>query len=584
MKVSELSISQVFLPTRTLKIPYFQRSYVWEEPNWEKFYNDIAEIALAIKNKEGFETYFLGSIILSENNDATGQRFDVIDGQQRLSTIALFMKALFLSLGRNDMFRQAFLQQTLSNEERPILVSNYNDRISYDKILGLEISRTEPIDKSKMAAAFSYFVKRINASRNGEDSEFPVDPQDLYNAVQNYVKLVCIEVGQNENAQKIFETINCTGVRLTTGEMLKNYLFDETQVQLYEHTWRKCFEGKDLSFWSSILTKGRLEGTHIEEFFYRYMLIKMQEPDIAAKLSQAERKRYRKQGGLFVKFKDLIEKHDLDKDGMINDIIVTAAMYKQTFGDEDLMQYAIPRYPSLERLVCYMYAQDSWTMTPYILYILKTQKDMNEQRKLFGYMETYLIRRTFCKCSNNNYSDLFSENLIGNGINTYDAFKSYVTDSNSRGALMMPSDDELTIAIHSKDLKKNAKVLLYMLESKLNDEFTGEMASQNGFLSFERIEQVIPEKENGYWFTNDCSDEERNILPRTIGNCTLLRGKLRSGQKKSPWNEKRKIMNTMSKGLKTNAFISNLQGSFTEKTIKLRNKTIAEWAIKCWPL
>lgn len=583
MKVSEVSISQVFLPTRTLKIPYFQRSYVWEEANWEKFFNDIAEIALAQKNGEGFETYFMGSIILSENNGDDGLQFDVIDGQQRLTTIVLFMKALFLSLGRDDLFRQAFMQQTLLNDEKPILISNYNDRLTYNNILSLEISKAEVIDDSKIAAGFAYFVNRINASRNGEDKEFPVSPQDLYSAVQRYVKLVCIEVGKDENAQKIFETINCTGVRLTTGEMLKNYLFNETQVQLYEHTWRKCFEGKDLDFWSSILTKGRLEGTHIEEFFYRYMLIKMQEPEISDKLTPSERKRYRKQGGLFVKFRDLIEKHGLEKEGMIQDIISTAGMYKQTFGNDEPLQYAIPRFAGLERLVCFMYAQDSWTMTPYILYILKTQRDMNEQQKLFGYMETYLIRRTFCKCSNNNYSDLFSENLIGNGINTYEGFKNYVTGA-ARGSLMMPSDDDVIEAIHSKDLKKNAKVLLYMLESKLNDEFTGELAAQNGFVSLEKVEAIIPEKENDGWFTSKCTDEERGRLPKTIGNYVLLRGKLKSAQKKAAWKEKREIMKQINKGIRTSAVISNLQEPFTEETVKLRNKKLAELVVKTWPL
>lgn len=70
MKVDEVSINQVFLTNRTLKIPYFQRPYVWTKPNWEKFYNDVAEIAIAINEGDEPETYFMGSIILKKGKFA----------------------------------------------------------------------------------------------------------------------------------------------------------------------------------------------------------------------------------------------------------------------------------------------------------------------------------------------------------------------------------------------------------------------------------------------------------------------------------------------------------------------------------
>ena len=73
MKVDEVSINQVFLANRTLKIPYFQRPYVWGEANWEKFYNDIAEITMAVNEGEEPETYFMGSIILKKGKFVGGK-------------------------------------------------------------------------------------------------------------------------------------------------------------------------------------------------------------------------------------------------------------------------------------------------------------------------------------------------------------------------------------------------------------------------------------------------------------------------------------------------------------------------------
>ena len=150
MKVEEVSINQVFLSNRTIKIPYFQRPYVWNISNWEKFYNDIAEIAMEVNDGEEPETYFMGSIILKRGKFAGGQHLDVIDGQQRLSTIVIFMKALYLSLGRNDLFMKDFMQDPLEGDDCPILVPNHNDKATYFNLIHADVLKTDPIDNSNM--------------------------------------------------------------------------------------------------------------------------------------------------------------------------------------------------------------------------------------------------------------------------------------------------------------------------------------------------------------------------------------------------------------------------------------------------
>ncbi len=581
MKVDEVSINQVFLANRTLKIPYFQRPYVWGESNWEKFYNDIAEISMAVNEGEEPETYFMGSIILKKGKFVGGQHLDVIDGQQRLSTIVLFMKVLYLSLGRNDFFYQNFMQQNLLGETNPILVPNHNDKTTYDRLINTDVLHKEAIDDSKMAQAFAYFAIRITKSRNGEDEDYKVTPENLYSTVTNYVRLVCIEVEKDENAQKIFETINCTGIKLTTGEMLKNYLYDESRIEEYERTWKKVFEGKNLSYWNDDIVLGRLESNHINNFFYRYMLIKMQEPEIKNNLTAIEIKSYRKQDGLFEKFKSLIEKNNLSIDSMIEDVVDCARIYMETF-KKDALDDALTRFAGLERLVGLMYAQDAWTMTPYILYILKNQSDARERQKLFGYMETYLIRRTFCRSKNNSYSDMFSENLIGQGVKTYEEFKTYVNNSAVRGALLMPSDDELKNAIMNEDQKRNASVLLYMLESKINESFT-DSEYTNGYSDFV-TEQIMPEKDNSAWATPIYSNDERERLTKTIGNFVLLREKLKSTDKKANWIRKRNAMKERAAEIDLSAIVTRNLDTFNEESIEKRNLWIAEKAIKAWPI
>ena len=97
MKVEAISINQVFLNNRVLKIPFFQRGYVWTEENWQRFFDDIANGASLLES-ENPETHFLGSIILKDAGYKSGfHQFDVIDGQQRLTTIVMFMNVTISS-------------------------------------------------------------------------------------------------------------------------------------------------------------------------------------------------------------------------------------------------------------------------------------------------------------------------------------------------------------------------------------------------------------------------------------------------------------------------------------------------------
>lgn len=582
MKVEAVSINQVFLNNRILKIPFFQRGYVWEKKNWEQFFNDIANVASMDEN-EMPEKYFLGSIILKDAGFKSGsQQYDVIDGQQRLTTIVMFMKALYLALGRNDLFNNAFMQMSLTGETKPILITNYNDQYMYNEIVNRDSISREPIVKdNRLAEAFAYFAGRIIDARNPVDGSAPITPAALLQAVINNVRLVAIEVQEGENAQKIFETINCAGIKLTTGEMLKNFLFSEDRRDDYERTWKPVFENLNRSYWEGEMVNGRIQDSHIENFFYRYMLIKMQEPAIKSGLTVNETKAFRQKDGLFEKFRHMINKFGITKESAINDIVDYARLYLNTF-KKDILDDAAVRYGGIERLVYFMYAMDSWTMTPYILYILRNVESESEKRRLFHYMENYLVRRTICKSKNNNYSDMFSENLIGQNVNTYEGFKAYVNDAANRGALLMPSDEDVVKAVKENDLKRDALTILYLLESKVNDNFQSS-DRDNSYNAFVR-EQVMPEKADENWPLGlGYNPEQRKDIAKTLGNFVILREKLKSKAKSAKWTEKRNAMKAGVVDLSLFQAIENNLPAWDETTIEERNKWIAGKVLDAWP-
>mgnify|MGYP000631124796 FL=1 len=582
MDVKAVSINQVFLGNRILKIPFFQRGYVWNESNWKQFFDDLTNIAGLINEKGVPEVYFLGSIIIKDAGRKGKQQFDVIDGQQRLTTIVLFMKALCLALNRNDLFNSYFMQTSLFDEIKPILITNYNNQQVYNKIINLEIPQHDKVEKnSRMADAFAYFTNRINEVRYPTDGTPAISPETLFGAVMDYVRLVCIEVQSGENAQKIFETINCTGIKLTTGEMLKNFLFDETKVGEYERTWKQVFENKNNDYWERELTNGRLSGSHIENFFYRYMLIKMQEPEIKKGLTLSDTKSYRQMGGQFEKFRNLINKFNISKEDAVKDIVKYAQIYLNIFKPETLDEVCV-QYPGIERLAYLMFMQNTWTMTPYILYLVKNVESECERNRIFSYLEIYLIRRIICKSKNNNYSDMFSENLIGQHVDTYDAFKAYVNNTENRGALLMPSDEEVVEAVKTKDLKRDSYIILYMLESRINSKFYS--SDRNNDANTFVKEQVMLEKDNGNWpSANGYSEEQRQMLTKTLGNFAIIREKLKTKFKNAKWSDKRKAMKLGSSDMILGRIFTQGQRYWDESVIEKRNLWLAEKILEAWP-
>lgn len=582
MRVESVSVNNLFVANSKLQIPYFQRAYKWEEKNWEQFFNDIAAIA-AVEDENEREVYFLGSVILRDAGIKNSHHiYDVVDGQQRLTTIVIFMKALYLSMDRNNLFVKSFMEEDLDGGNNPILVPNHNDQPTYTAITELEVLKRDLINDTRMAQAFKYFGDRIMNALHPEEGP-AVTPRMLYDAIINWVRLVSIEVNDGENPQKIFQTINCEGTPLTTGELLKNYLFDRTNVDYYDRSWKQVFEqGNSLEYWEEEIVKGRIKSIHLENFFYRYMLIKMQQPEIKANLSAADIKEFRKKEGSFKHFCKLIEKNHLDRNAVIDEIVKYAKIYMSTFKAEVLKE-ALVDYSGIVRLSALMFMQDSWTMTPYILYIMTTVENEMERERIFSYMETYLLRRIICKCKNNNYSDMFSENLIGQGVNTAEAFIEYVNDAEARGALLMPSDEDVKDALLNNDLKMTASTILYMLESKLNHNFTQD-DNTNGYLDF-TIEQIMTEVETEAWpLAAGCTPDQRKASARTLGNFILLREPLKAKDKKADWRNKKLAMSTKVKGLETSVVATRDLAEWNMASIESKNKWLASKIIELWAI
>lgn len=598
MRAGAKGIQEVFVDGRTLEVPFYQRGYVWKKDQWERFFEDVIDgFKKKMENPDSQINNFLGSIILQKKQLYSESEWEVIDGQQRLITICLFYKALYLLINNNAAFDSIFRNRPNRDRVRLMKLSpNHNDKKVFDAVMEaieLDSIETQDATSENIINGLDYFRKRLSTLRDGLDPEHPFDDcslEDLEERSMEIIKLVQIEVEVNEDAQIIFEAINSLGQRLTTAELLKNYLYSKSDQSDY-NKWKSIFESTNREYWHEDNTQGRTTEILIEIFLHRFLLVLVHHVEYKHMFTQNQLKYFRKKDGLYSKYKDVIDIlsariSEFGKLQFADMIVEYAQKYMQAF-PKDILNEALVSDDSLRRLAFYMTATDSWTMTPYILYLLANVQDQTELDRIFAHLETYLVRRIVCPSKNNNYSDLFSENLIGQNVNTAQAFLDYVCNQKERGSLLIPSDDKIRTDIQTHSLTaKEANILLYLLESKINTDFIS--------LDRNTLEELIPvylmptDKKvlnlTDWPLANGYDEERREVLNKTLGNVVLLeKKKYKKSYTNKKWSEKSAyILNNYAKDFTT--AIGNGTAKWDDLDIETRNASLAELIIKAWPI
>lgn len=573
MDAGTKQLADILNGNRVLEVPYYQRSYVWKEEQWARFISDMEYITSTNKD------YFLGSIILKQQPTGISP-FDqqsIIDGQQRFTTFALFFKSLCLKTDDTKTFEDKFMVWDRKEKSHKIAIRHsINDRKDFEAIIALqEDIPYEASVASSVIQAYNYFQANINPDKLDVDR------------LLTHVIFIGISLQQGEDEQVIFDTINSLGVRLTTGELLKNYFFTESTREEYEQLWAPIFE-KDrvmANYWDAEVVSGRLKRANIDFFFTAYLNIKIQDPDI--KVSAEHKARYRRSEGLFNNYKDLIGTYELDKKSMIYDILEYAMLYHDNI-NPDIAKGEIPGTPGIERMNFLIFVLEYTTIVPYVLYLLKNVSDAAERNAMFGYIESYILRRQICKSDNKNFSDLFSENLILNQITTLEALKDYIENKDESQALALPRDKKIIKACHDRSYpNKKALAILYLLETALREG----KPHATKLYPFDRysLEHLMPKSWKENWpLPPERTEEERDEAVSCLGNLAMLPQKLNTSISNASWatkkagNKKNQGISYYAADIETLADVLS-QPDWNETTISERADWIAEKALHVWP-
>ena len=522
MDAHKALITNIFNNSTLVEVPFFQRSYVWKEDLWARLLEDMEFV---VKTKK---PHFLGSIILKEGRKPKqGENFadcrTIVDGQQRLTTFLIFMKVLCLKLKQTALFDCQFriMGQMIA------LRHGRNDIRAFEKIMSLD--KAEKIDNpeptSRIIGAFNYFVEHIDESK--------LDIMTIFVNTQ----FVRIDLDADEDEQQIFDTINSLGVNLTTSELLKNYFFNRETVGEYDKKWADVFEqdADTKIYWDKEIETGRIKRAVIDIFFDSYFQLFIQ--DKKYNISNEDKLMYSRVDRLAQSYQHFINTYC---DGNKNIVLDQMKDYAECFRSNlkpDQCEMSIPKEESIERINVVIFGLKNTTMIPYILYIAKNVQDKTELDKMYGILESYIMRRVVVHASTKNYNNLFTSLILNKVLDSQTLISRL--KGNGDATTYCPDDSELKIGFESSKLVNlQSKGIIYLIESKIRPDNSS--TALLGFNNY-RLEHLMPKKWRNNWGSCASEDEEkkRDSILLTLGNLAIIPQALNASIRDAAWNVKK---------------------------------------------
>jgi len=247
----------------TYRVPRFQRDYSWTEEEWDDLWQDILNIL-----PEGDEpAHYMGYLVLQTLDN---RLFEVIDGQQRITTLSILILAILNNIQhliekdidrennqqRLDQLRNSYIGflDPVTLVPTPKLTLNHNNNQYYQNYLvplGNLPMRNLKASEKLLRKAFEWFNKRVKDYISEDNG---VEYATLINDFVDRLFFTVITVTDELNAFKVFETLNARGVRLSSTDLLKNYLFSivhhtngqstihETELEVLEQRWQRIID------------------------------------------------------------------------------------------------------------------------------------------------------------------------------------------------------------------------------------------------------------------------------------------------------------------------------------------------------
>lgn len=603
MQANTLTPQKLFEHQVRYVIPVFQRPYVWKiEKQWEPLWDDVRAVAeelLDAKASVGTQPvppHFLGAVVLDQQSSPSGYISirHVIDGQQRLITLQLLLNAVRQVVTDHGRPKDAALLATLVRNPEHVVDSDEEllkvwpitqDRKPF--IRAMDNDHDNDLGEHLINQAINFLRDRITAWALAPEMPQPATErlQALTMALAQHLKLVVIDLEPGDNAQAIFEALNDRGSPLLAADLVKNAVFQAAEKQgldvddLNQRYWSTL----DDAYWREEQRQGRLNRPRIDLFLNYWLTMH------GARVVPSDR--------IFTEFRDHVLASTNDVRPVLEELRVDSTSYRELAHQPAFSVPGTFHYRIIEVMGI------AATM-PVLLWLMRPASNIPSHARdtALRALESWIIRRALCRFTladtNSLMVELLSQlrDMAADDVGT--ATERYL--AGQRGdSRRSPTDREIIDSLANLRLykvfvpRRRARMVLEALEDDLRSPMAEDAHCPRGTLT---IEHVMPQNWLQHWdlrSAGDAAADERDATIHTLGNLTLITGKLNPHISNNPWLSttadgktilgKRDALNQHSLLRLNNHLVTHHPDEWNDDNIRTRGHHLAERITTIWP-
>ncbi|MFI5802217.1 DUF262 domain-containing protein [Streptomyces sp. NPDC051561] len=566
MQAREITFSKLVQGEMQLQVPLYQRTYSWEKEQLQQLWDDVGELVEDRLEGRPAAAHFLGSVVLAPEKPAVGglQRWIVVDGQQRLTTLMLAFIAL------RDRHRERGAKKKADRIHDLMLVNSYQDGIGHYRLLPTQADRdafTACIDSlpkaggpGNVGAAYRFFLGALTEGEE-EGGEAWVDAVET--ALGSLLSIVAITADEGDNVYRIFESINNTGVGLSQSDLLRNYLFmylPNRGEWIYRNLWLPMQE---------LLGPARLE------------LLVWLDLVVGGNSRAKQSEIYRDQ-------KKRLEPLSGDEEALKQEIAKLAGRAERLMR---ILEPGTETHPELREILERLSRWSGQTHYPLALYLLDRldagRITAPEAAQALAYAESYMVRRLLAGLSTTGNNRVFMElpKELEKEESPAQAVRRLLS-RNKSGPRFWPGDDDIRRAIRERPFYKSGRSVQRFQVLRRLEESYGASEPVDFAKARLTIEHVLPQQPAQQWYdllAEEAGDGESPVeihssLVHTLGNLTLSGDNARLSN--HPFRRKQEILD--SSALRMNQRIA-AEPRWGRTEILARADDLADRALALWP-
>lgn len=550
-------------------IPVYQRNYTWKSnEEVHQYLEDTYSVMIG-----AYPKHFLGIIIyLDTPIDTFSREFSVIDGQQRLTTTFLIMyavRSILIEQGNydqaNKIEKQILINEYVDDKLKFKLKPSAVDDTVYLKIVNNQLDSVE--EKEKLSNVYKNYFYIKDFLNNLIKKRFTMD--QFLEAV-NKLYVVCIPISKNDNAQKIFESINSTGAKLSASDLIRNYILMDIQSDVQERYYE--------NYWKVLEETISSDSKKLETFFRLFLTAKTRNLPSSSKVYSAYKEWHEKQMSDGNNVEDILK------------AIVEYAKYYRIIYNAPLENIDLSYRDAVKE-----YRRTFSDMpTPFLMEIMHIANQLDEFgkplidgatiSKIIQLINNYLIRRSLMALDTSDITRFFGPYLNkvlidcdGDYSNIYEYSKKWLINQNRGKAAYMPDDNQLREYLEYANVYVNRSILKVVFDKI---ETYNNPAVVN--LKDLSIEHLMPQTPTDEWLKTlgiDAETYEKNL--HRLGNLTIATKVDNSKMSNNPWEYKKAILEETSH-IKMNKEILNLP-KWDINEINKRTMSLIEKILKLYP-